>query len=76
MKGMDAGDQGVARHIPWLFPVAAFPETLDAVVQRTVLSGDLPARLVVYDSGNDWCVGDGSTTLTFRVRLSSRTRRV
>lgn len=57
-------------------PVAAFPETPGAVVQRTVLSGDLPARLVVHDSGNDWCVGDGSTTLTFRVRLSSRTRRM
>src|ERR1039458_2241078 len=39
--------------------VAAFPETLGAVVQRTVLSGDLPARLVVHNSGNDWCVGDG-----------------
>jgi hypothetical protein len=38
---------------------AAFPADLGAVVQRTVASGSLPARVVVHDPDGDWLVGDG-----------------
>ena len=33
-------------------------EDLCAVVQRTILSGERPARSVIRDDENDWCVGD------------------
>lgn len=49
----------VTRDVPWPFLGGRFPENLGVVVQRTVLSGEQPARLVVHDSNNDWCVGDG-----------------
>jgi hypothetical protein len=51
-------DGEVARQIPWPFLECSFPRNLGAVVQRTVLSGELPVRLVVHDDENDWCVGD------------------
>jgi hypothetical protein len=35
-----------------------FPGDLGAVIRRTVLSGELPAWLVIHDDENDWCVGD------------------
>jgi hypothetical protein len=56
---METNGREVARHIPWPFPGDRFPENLGVVVQRTVLSGELPARLVIHDSENDWCVGEG-----------------
>jgi hypothetical protein len=49
----------VAGHVWWPFPGGCFPGDLGAVVQRTVLSGELPARLVIHDDEGDWCVGDG-----------------
>lgn len=30
-----------------------------AVVQRTVMSGELPALIVVHDDEGDWLIGDG-----------------
>jgi hypothetical protein len=55
---MERNDGEVARHVPWPFPGDSFPGDLGAVVQRTVLSGELPARLVIHDDENDWCAGD------------------
>jgi hypothetical protein len=53
---MNGGE--AARHVRWPFPDGSFPGHLGAVVQRTVLSGELPARLVIHDDENDWCAGD------------------
>lgn len=47
------------RHIPFPFPGGAFPATLGAVVQLTVLHQVEPARLVVHDIDGDWAIGDG-----------------
>lgn len=47
------------RHIPFPFPGNAFPATLGAVVQRTVLDQIEPARLVIHDIDGDWAIGDG-----------------
>ena len=47
------------RHLPFPFPGEAFPATLGAVVQRTVLDGVEPARLVLHDIDGDWAIGDG-----------------
>lgn len=47
------------RTLQWPFPDGRFPPQLGAVVQRTVLSGTSPARLVQHDRDGDWAVGDG-----------------
>jgi hypothetical protein len=39
----------------------AFPEDLDCVVARAVLSGERPIRYVAHTSDNDWWVSDGVT---------------
>ncbi|WP_143448738.1 hypothetical protein [Kineosporia sp. A_224] len=49
------------QQLPWPFTDNRFPHGLGAVVQRTVLSGQSPARLVIHDSDNNWLVGDGRT---------------
>ncbi|HEX6129190.1 MAG TPA: hypothetical protein VF071_09235 [Candidatus Limnocylindria bacterium] len=49
----------MARRVPWPFPEGRFPEDLGAVVQRTVLDGELPALVVVHAADGDWMVGDG-----------------
>ncbi len=38
-----------------------FPADLGAIVQRSVLDGIQPARVVIHDADNDWLVGDGMT---------------
>jgi len=47
------------QHLPFPFADGRFPETLGAVVQRTVLSGELPALEVVHAPDGSWLVGDG-----------------
>lgn len=49
----------VFRDIPWPFPDGRFPADLGAVIQLTVLNGELPACVVVHCSDNSWLVGDG-----------------
>lgn len=51
----------MARRVPWPFPDGRFPEDLGAVVQRTVLEGELPALVVAHAADGDWMVGDGVT---------------
>ncbi|MEU4715641.1 hypothetical protein AB0F73_18550 [Micromonospora purpureochromogenes] len=36
-----------------------FPDNLGAVVQRTVLTGQEPPRIVIHEEDNDWLIGDG-----------------
>jgi hypothetical protein len=36
-----------------------FPSGVVAVVQKTVIRGELPALVVVHDDEDDWLVGDG-----------------
>ena len=45
--------------MPWPYSNDRFPESLGAVVQKTVLSGAAPARLVLHDAEDGWAVGDG-----------------
>lgn len=47
------------RQLPFPFRDGRFPDELGAVVQRTVLSGALPAREVVHAPDGSWLVGDG-----------------
>jgi hypothetical protein len=49
----------VVRGVDFPFPGDRFPEQLGAVVQRTVLDGREPARVVIHDEDGDWLVGDG-----------------
>lgn len=49
----------ILRNVDFPFPDARFPDLLGAVVQRTVLTGEEPARVVIHDEHNDWLVGDG-----------------
>lgn len=57
--GADGSTQNMLRQVPWPFEEGRFPALLGAVVQRTVLSGAEPVRLVLHDDEGDWCVGDG-----------------
>jgi hypothetical protein len=47
------------RFMRWPFPDDAFPAELGAVVQRTVLEGELPALVVGHAADGSWYVGDG-----------------
>lgn len=49
------------RQVPWPFPNDEFPADLGAVVQRTVLDGELPALMVAHAEDGSWMVGDGVT---------------
>lgn len=49
----------ILRHVPFPYPGGRFPAALGAVVQRTVLQGAEPARVVVHDDEGDWLVSDG-----------------
>ncbi|MCB0968261.1 MAG: hypothetical protein KDB37_15625 [Ilumatobacter sp.] len=54
------GDTGeMFQHLPFPFEGRTFPRRLGAVVQRTVLSGEAPAREVVHTPDGSWLVGDG-----------------
>lgn len=54
-----AHEREMFRHLPFPFEGDRFPDQLGAVVQRTVLDGDQPARLVIHDADGSWLVGDG-----------------
>lgn len=47
------------QRLPFPFPNAQFPPALGAVVQQTVLTGELPALEVLHTSDGSWAVGDG-----------------
>ena len=47
------------RTLPWPFTSGSFPETLGAVVQRSVLDGHEPARVVIHSEDGSWLIGDG-----------------
>jgi len=55
----DADSHGMFQHLPFPFPGDRFPNSLGAVVQRSVLSGERPAREVVHAPDGSWLVGDG-----------------
>jgi len=52
-------DHEVFRHLPFPFKDARFPAELGAVVQRTVLDGAEPVRVVIHTDDGSWLVGDG-----------------
>ena len=56
---MDGAPGEMFRHVAWPFPLGKFPAHLGVVVQRTVLSGDSPALIVIHTQDNDWLVEDG-----------------
>jgi hypothetical protein len=47
------------RQVEFPFPERRFPCHLGAVVQRTVFTGEEPAREVIHTQDNSWLVGDG-----------------
>lgn len=47
------------KELPWPFEGGEFPSHLGAVVMRTVLSGEQPAREVTHTFDNEWLVADG-----------------
>jgi hypothetical protein len=49
----------VFRHLAFPLGHGRFPHNLGAVVQRTVLNGQEPARIVIHDEDNDWLIDDG-----------------
>lgn len=51
--------QEMFRHLPFPFEDERFPAGLGAVVQKTVLTGEQPAREVVHTPDGSWLVGDG-----------------
>lgn len=56
--GEDHGHE-MLRQLPFPFEGDAFPAELGAVVQKTVLSGELAPLDVTHTSDNSWLVGDG-----------------
>jgi hypothetical protein len=54
-----AGQHEVFRTLPFPFSDDRFPDSLGAVIQRTVLDGTEPAREVIHTDDNAWVVGDG-----------------
>jgi hypothetical protein len=46
------------QHVKFPFPDERFPDELGAVIQKTVLDGQLPARYVAHTEDNGWVVGD------------------
>ena len=55
----DADSREMFQHLPFPFPGGCFPDNLGAVVQKSVLSGEKPAREVVHTRDGSWLVGDG-----------------
>jgi len=53
----------IHQHLPFPFRGGQFPNNLGAVVQGTVLSGDVPAREVVHTTDGSWLIGDGVSDL-------------
>jgi hypothetical protein len=49
----------VFRYVEFPFADGRFPDHLGAVVQRTVVTGQEPAREVVHTEDNSWQVADG-----------------
>lgn len=47
------------QHLPFPFQDGTFPRQLGAVIQRSVLRGEEPAREVVHAEDGSWLVGDG-----------------
>lgn len=47
------------RHLPFPFENERFPIELGAVVQKSVLTGEQPAREVIHAPDGSWLVGDG-----------------
>ncbi|HUH07884.1 MAG TPA: hypothetical protein VML96_08755 [Egibacteraceae bacterium] len=61
MSARDDDTADMVRRLPWPFPGGRFPPELGAVVARTVISGELPAREVAHAPDGSWLVGDGVT---------------
>ena len=49
----------VFQHVPFPFSDGRFPPHLDAMVQRRVVDGELPALTVIHTADNSWVVLDG-----------------
>lgn len=49
----------VFQRLPYPCDDARFPAELGALVQRTVLTGDMPAREVIHAPDGSWAMGDG-----------------
>jgi hypothetical protein len=52
-------DHEIFHRRPLPYEGGRFPSDLGALVQRTVLTGELPAREVVHTPDGSWAIGDG-----------------
>lgn len=63
MPFVDQSSQSTGRemfqHLPFQFADSRFPDSLGAVVQVTVLTGEYPAREVVHTPDGSWLIADG-----------------
>ena len=56
---MGVTDEEIFQRLPFPYEGGRFPSHLGALLQRTVLAGELPAREVVHTSDGSWVIGDG-----------------
>jgi hypothetical protein len=49
----------ICQSLPFPYEGGRFPSRLGALIQGTVLSGDIPARAVTHTPGGSWIIGDG-----------------
>ena len=47
------------RDLPFPYEGGKFPSRLGALIQGTVLSGDVPSRAVTHAPDGSWIIGDG-----------------
>ena len=47
------------QHVSFPFDDDRFPPRLGAVIQKSVLEGQEPAREVIHTDDNSWLIGDG-----------------
>jgi hypothetical protein len=55
----EPNDLEMFRYLPFPFSDGRFPDSLGAMVQGTVLSGECPAREVAHTPDGSWLIGDG-----------------
>lgn len=58
MRSLDEPGE-MFQFLPFPFDGDVFPRQLGAVIQRTILRGEEPAREVVHADDGSWLVGDG-----------------
>ena len=56
---LPVADSEIYQRLPFPYEGGRFPPNLGALVQRTVLTGELPALEVIHTPDGSWAIGDG-----------------